>query len=94
MSDLSQAMNSEQFSEAAIFGRVIERSGELSVELAEHVLSLNISSSDQQKVQLLLEKNANSTLSTTEREELENLKHVADLISLWHSRARRALNAS
>ena len=39
MSDLSQAMNSGQFSEAAIFGRVIERSGELSVEQAEHVLS-------------------------------------------------------
>ena len=94
MSDISPAMNSGQFSEAAIFSRVIERSGDLSPELAEHMLSLNISDSDQERVRLLLEKNAKGSLGAAEREELENLNHVADLISLWHSRARRALKSS
>lgn len=94
MRHLSPAMNSKQFSEAAIFGRVVESSGELSPELAEHMLSLNISSEDQQRIQVLLQKNADGKLDETEREELENLNHVADLISLWHSRARRVLKPS
>jgi len=94
MNDLSPSMSPGEFTEAAIFSRVIERSGELSSELAEHMLSLNISGSDQERVKQLLEKNADGSLTGVEREELENLNHVADLISLWHSRARRALKDS
>jgi hypothetical protein len=94
MSDVSQSTSGEQFSEAAIFSRVVERSGKLSSELAEHMLSLNISDSDQQRVEVLLGKNADGSIASAEREELENLNHVADLISLWHSRARRALKSS
>jgi hypothetical protein len=43
VSDVSPA-SPETFGEAAIFGRVVEGSGELSRELAKHVLSLSISS--------------------------------------------------
>ncbi|WP_144972998.1 hypothetical protein [Bremerella volcania] len=93
MSDVSQPAGPMQFSEAAIFGRVVESSGELSVEIAEHILSLAISADDQRRVKVLLEKNAGGLLTEAEHEELENLNHVADLLSLWHSRARRALRS-
>jgi hypothetical protein len=78
-------------SEAAIFARVVESSGELSRELAEHVLKLSISAADQERVGDLLERNAQGALSDAERQELDNYNHIADLISLWHSRARRVL---
>lgn len=93
MSDVSPA-SPDTFSEAAIFGRVVEGSGELSRELAEHVLSLSISSSDQQRIDDLLRRNADGGLSDAERQELENFNHIADLVSLWHSKARRALKRS
>jgi len=94
VSDVSHPINSQQFSEAAIFSRVVEQSGQLSPEIAAHILSLGISERDQQRVQDLLEKNAQGTLTADQREELENLNHVADLLSLWHSRARRVLKSS
>jgi len=82
------------FTEAAIFGRVVEGSGELSRELAEHVLTLSISSDDQDRVSELLQRNAEGGLSDAETQELENFNHIADLVSLWHSRARRALKSA
>lgn len=94
VSDVSHTTNSEQFTEAAIFSRVVEHSGQWSPEIAEHVLSMGISQRDQQRVQDLLDRNARGELTAAEREELENLNHVADLLSLWHSRARRVLNPS
>lgn len=47
MSDVTSS-TSPQFSEAAIFSRAVERSGDISPELAQHWLSLNISEADQQ----------------------------------------------
>ncbi len=93
MSDVSSA-SPITFTEAAIFGRVVEASGELTRELAEHVLTLSISSVDQQRINDLLRRNAEAGLSETERQELESFNHVADLISLWHSKARRSLKRS
>ncbi len=84
----------DRFSEAAIFGRVVESSGELSPELAEHVLSLRFSDDDELRLRELLAKNANGEISEGEKAELENANHIADLLSLWKSRARRALNPS
>ncbi|TWT38711.1 hypothetical protein [Blastopirellula retiformator] len=69
----------------------MERSGALSKELAEYILSLQITDADQERVHALLEKNAADALSEAEREELDNLNHVADLLSLWHSQTRRSL---
>ncbi len=94
MSDVTPLPPTNAFSEAAIFSRAVERSGAISPELARHILSMGISEADQQRVQALLEKNADGLLTDGEREELENLNHVADIISLWHSRARRALQES
>ncbi|MEX1041319.1 MAG: hypothetical protein WDZ51_11840 [Pirellulaceae bacterium] len=89
MSDVSDP-TSPQFSEAAIFSRVVEGSGALSPELATHILSLGISQHDRQRVQELLEKNSLGSLTAAETAELENLNHVADLLSLWHSRLDRS----
>ncbi|HBJ34403.1 MAG TPA: hypothetical protein DDZ51_06490 [Planctomycetaceae bacterium] len=82
------------YSEAAIFSRVVESDGELSRELAEHVLKLQISEVDRRRIDDLLDRNAVGALSEQEQLELENLNHVADLISLWQSKARRALKAA
>ncbi len=87
-------LDSDLYSEAAIFSRVVESGGELSRELAEHVLKLQISEADLQRIDDLLARNVPGGLSAQEQGEFENLIHVADLISLWHSRARRALKAA
>lgn len=80
------------FSEAAIFSRLIEAEhAGLSPELASHILSLRLSAADEQRIDQLLPKAQNGTLTSDEQEELENLNHIADLLSLWHSKARRAL---
>ena len=42
----------------------------------------------------LVVKNQEAKLSPEEQAELENYNHVGDLLSLWHSKARRALNQS
>lgn len=84
----------DSFSEAAIFGRVVEGAGQWSQELAQHVLTLTISRVDRDRIEDLLERNAEGELSNSEQQELENFNHVADLISLWQSRARRTLNQS
>ena len=82
------------FSEAAIFGRMVEAGNDnLSPELARHILSLTISDADRKRVDELLEDARNGTLSSAEEEELANLNHVADLLSLWHSKARRVLKS-
>ena len=82
-----------EFSEAAIFSRMLgaERSDDLSPDLARHILSLKMSSQDDRRLDELLPKAQVGTLTPAEHEELENLNHVADVLSLWHSKARRAL---
>jgi hypothetical protein len=80
------------FSEAAIFSRLIE--AELdgpSPELAEHLLSLRLSAADERRIDEVLPKAQCGTLTSDEQEVLENLNHIADIVSLCHSKARRAL---
>lgn len=88
---MSRKSGSESFTEAAIFSRVVEQSGDLSRDIAEHVLSLGFSSADQKRVEHLFDKSASDGLTPDERTELDNLSRVADLLSIWHSRALRVL---
>jgi hypothetical protein len=82
-----------EFSEAAIFGRLVETGqSEVSADLARHILNLTLSPQDEQRIDQLLQKSVDGSLSDLERAELENLNHIADLISLWHSKARRVLS--
>jgi hypothetical protein len=82
-----------EFSEAAIFSRLldVENSDDLSPELAKHILSLKLSPRDDRRFDELLPKAQSGSLSAEEQAELDNLNHVADVLSLWHSKARRAL---
>jgi hypothetical protein len=47
VSDIAPNSPTSNYSEAAIFGRVVDQSGVLSRELAEHILTLGMSDSDQ-----------------------------------------------
>ena len=82
-----------EFSEAAIFGRLleVEKAANLSPELPKHILSLKLSLQDDRRFDELLPKAQKGTLTPEEQAELDNLNHVADVLSLWHSKARRAL---
>jgi hypothetical protein len=80
------------FSEAAIFSRLIETEhAGLSPELANHILSLRLSAADEQRIDQLLPIAQDGALTPDDQEELENLNHIADLLSLWHSKARRRI---
>ena len=82
-----------EYSEAAIFGRLlkVEQRDDLSPDLARHILSLKLSPQDDRRFDELIPKAQSGTLTEDERSELENLNHVADVLSLWHSKARLAL---
>ncbi len=81
-----------EFTEAAILGRIIEGVGDqLPPDLAQHILQMSISDSDQQRADTLLDKAAEGTLTEQEREEVETFNHVANLLALWQSKARRSL---
>ncbi|MEZ6063977.1 MAG: hypothetical protein R3C19_26835 [Planctomycetaceae bacterium] len=84
-----------EYSEAAIFSRLIEAQAEpLSPELAGHILSLQLSPQDERRLDELLPKAQDGTLTAEEKDELESLNHIADLLSLWQSRARRVLQTT
>lgn len=84
-----------EFSEAAIFSRLLkfEQTDDLSPELARYILTLRLSPQDDRRFDELLPKAQNGTLTVEENAELENLNHVADVLSLWHSKARRVLKS-
>lgn len=94
MSDATQLPPTSPYSAGAIFSRTVEQSGSITPELAEHILSLDISENDRKRVDELLKRNSDGLLTAEEQQELENLNHVADLISLWHYRARKVLQNS
>lgn len=92
VSGMPQLLTEHEYSEAAIFSRLVETEQvELSPELAHHILSLRLSPKDEQRFDELLPKARSGDLTAAEQAELDNLNHIADLLSLWHSKARRVL---
>ena len=82
-----------EFSKAAIWSRVldVDRADEISQDLASQFLSLQLSAQDEYRFHELLPKAQVGRLKSAEYEQLENLNHAADVLSLWHSQARRSL---
>jgi hypothetical protein len=79
-------------SEVAIFGRILDNGkGEMSQELASHILTLGFGEEDQARMKDLAERNQNGALSAEEQEELANFVRAGHLLALLHSRARRSL---
>jgi len=79
-------------SEAAIFGRLIQaEKGDLTPELARHILRIEFPQEDRDRMNDLAAKARAGALAAHEERELENYNLIGDLLALWHSKARRCL---
>jgi hypothetical protein len=80
-------------SHAAIFGRLIESErDDLTPDLARYFLRLAFPVQDRERVNELAAKSREGSLSVEERNELEGYNLAGDVLALWQSKARRALN--
>jgi hypothetical protein len=79
-------------SPAAILARLFETGrGEMTRELARHVLRLGFPEDDLARMHELAEKNQEGSLSPAEQEELGSYVTAADWLSLLQSKARKKL---
>ncbi len=79
-------------SEAAILARALgPEHGDLSPELAEHVLSIGLTQTDQQAAQELAELARQGRLTPEQAVELENYRRAGRIFELLKSKARIAL---
>ncbi len=78
-------------SAAAIFVRLWEGEGELTVPVARHILKLQFSEADKTRMHELIERNREGELGDAEREELDNFVKVGDLLAILQSKARKLL---
>ncbi len=78
-------------SAAAIFARLWEGEGGLTVPVARHVLKLGFSEADKARMHALAQRNRGGELAEEEREELDNFVKVGDLLAVLQSRARKFL---
>src|SRR4051794_25605107 len=79
-------------SEVAIFGRILEPDqATLNVEAASAILDLDFKQTDKDRMQALLAKAKEGTLTPDEEVEIDNYERVGHLLSLMKSKARRSL---
>jgi hypothetical protein len=77
----------------AILRRLIDtRCAGLPAPLAEAVLEIRFTDADQVRMGELAVKSNQGSLTPQEAEEYDGYIAAADLLSLWHSKARLALN--
>lgn len=82
-------------SEAAIITRLLNLDeNELTPEAARFVLKIDFPESDHDRMNDLATKARAGTLTDAERQVLERYIHVGEVLSLWHSKARRVLKRS
>ena len=78
--------------EAAIWARLMQaRTGALSPEAAEYLLSIEFGESDRLRMEQLAERSEAGTLTGEERAEFEGYLHVGNLLAVMQSKARVAL---
>jgi DNA-binding FadR family transcriptional regulator len=80
-------------SEAGILARLIQARQELSQEAANYLLSLRFDDSDVARMNELSERARLGQLAETDAAELDSYIHVANLLAVIQSRARRALRS-
>ncbi len=79
-------------SESAILSRALRpEEGNLSPELAEHVLSIGLTNADKQAARELAELAKSGSLSVEQSVELENYRRAGKIFELLKSKARIAL---
>ena len=78
--------------EATILARILgDENGQLSQELARHILSLGFSERDKARMHDLAVRNQDDALTMEEKEELLAFGKAGDLLAILKSRARRVL---
>ncbi len=78
--------------EATILARVLgNEQGDLSPEMARHILGLGFSDRDQARMQDLASRNQEDKLSNAEKDEMIAFSKAGTLLSILKSKARRAL---
>jgi hypothetical protein len=78
--------------EVTILARVFSNEhGELSPEIARHILGLGFSDRDKARMHELAVRNQEDALSAAEKEELFAFAKAGDLLSILKSKARRTL---
>ncbi len=73
--------------ESAIIERLV-----LSPEKAEAIMSLDFAPEDRERMQLLMERNNQGTLTDAERAEMEGFRRVGTLLGILQARAQLALS--
>jgi hypothetical protein len=81
-------------SEAAIWARLMQaQKGELSLETAEFLLSIDFGEGDRQRMLHLAELSEAGTLTSEERAEFDGYLHVGNLLAVMQSKARLTLKS-
>lgn len=77
---------------AAIFSRMLESGREsMSTELAHYILGMSFSAKDKTRMRELATKNRRGDISPQELEELDTYITAGDILAIWQSKARQAL---
>ena len=80
--------------EPAIWARLIQMPKEpISPEVARYLLSIEFSEGDHARMQELMDKSNEGTLTPDEDSELDSYVNIANVLSVMHSRARVALRS-
>jgi hypothetical protein len=78
--------------EAAIWARLIQApTAAISSEAARYLISIDFGDADHARMQQLMEKSNEGTLTSEEMAELDGYVNIANVLSVMHSRARVAL---
>jgi hypothetical protein len=78
--------------EPAIWARLIQTpESEISPEAARYLISIDFGDADNARMQELMEKSNEGTLTAEECAELAGYVNIANVLSIMHSRARAAL---
>ena len=82
-------------SQPAIWARLIQTQKEpIPHETATYLLSLRFSEADHARMQDLMDKSNEGTLTPEDEIEFDNYLHIANLLTIMHSQARVALRGA
>ena len=82
----------DESSDVAIIARILcNASGELTADLARHILNRGFSEADRRRMHDLAVRNQEDALSRSEKRELKAYAKAGTLLSILHSEARQVL---